>query len=74
MLEIDGIKTLPSATNFLTFTAGERSADLFEFLKQNDIAIRDVGAHPLLAKHLRVSVGSSEQNHYFIETLKRFLA
>ena len=74
MLQIDGVKTLPSATNFLTFTAGERSSDLFEYLKQNDIAIRDVGAHPLLARHLRVSVGSSEQNRCFIDTLKRFLA
>jgi len=74
MLPIEGIKTLPSATNFLTFTAGERSPDLFEYLKQNDIAIRDVGAHPLLAKYLRVSVGSPEQNRYFIDTLKRFLA
>ncbi len=74
MRQIDGIKTLPSATNFLTFTAGERSPGLFEYLKQNDIAIRDVGAHPLLAKHLRVSVGSPEQNRYFLDTLKRFLS
>jgi histidinol-phosphate aminotransferase len=74
MLQIEGIRTLPSATNFLTFTAGDRSPELFEYLKQNDIAIRDVGAHPLLAKHLRVSVGSPEQNRYFIDTLKHFLA
>ena len=74
MRQIDGIKTLPSATNFPTFTAGERSPGLFEYLKQNDIAIRDVGAHPLLAKHLRVSVGSPEQNRYFLDTLKRFLS
>ncbi|OGK06991.1 MAG: hypothetical protein A2W80_19250 [Candidatus Riflebacteria bacterium GWC2_50_8] len=74
MKQIAAIKTLPSATNFLTFSAGERSPELFECLKQNDIAIRDVGAHPLLAKHLRVSVGSAEQNQLFVDTVRRFFA
>jgi histidinol-phosphate aminotransferase len=74
MLQIEGIKTMPSSTNFLTFTAGGRSPELFEHLKQNDIAIRDVGAHPLLAEHLRVSVGSVEQNSFFIDTVRRFFA
>ncbi|PKL44297.1 MAG: aromatic amino acid aminotransferase [Candidatus Riflebacteria bacterium HGW-Riflebacteria-1] len=74
MQQIEAIKTLPSATNFLTFSAGERSPELFECLKQNDIAIRDVGAHPLLAKHLRVSVGSAEQNRLFVDTVRRFFA
>lgn len=72
MLQIDGIKVLASHTNFLTFTAADRSADLFEFLKNREIAIRDVGAHSLLAKHLRVSAGSAEQNAYFVETVKSF--
>lgn len=74
MQKIEAIKTLPSATNFLTFTAGEKSAELFEHLKNSDIAIRDVGAHPLLANHLRVSVGSPEQNQYFIEAVNSFFA
>ncbi len=74
MLKIDTIKTLPSATNFLTFSAGDRSPELFEYFKQNDIAIRDVGAHQLLAKHLRVSVGSVEQNRFFIDTLQSFFS
>jgi histidinol-phosphate aminotransferase len=74
MQQIEAIKVYPSHTNFLTFTAGSRSADLFEFLKQQEIAIRDVGAHPLLRSHLRVSVGSLEQNSYFIDTLKAFFS
>ncbi len=72
MQQIKGLKVYPSSTNFLTFTVGERSAELFNFLKDREIAIRDVGAHPILADHLRVSVGSREQNNYFIETLKGF--
>ena len=72
MLQIEQIKTLPSATNFLTFSAGEQSPALFEHLKQHEIAIRDVGAHPLLAKHLRVSTGSAEQNRLFVDTVRHF--
>ncbi|MDD3148641.1 MAG: aminotransferase class I/II-fold pyridoxal phosphate-dependent enzyme, partial [Candidatus Riflebacteria bacterium] len=67
MSHIDGLKVYPSHTNFVTFSAGERSGDLFEHLKNNDVAIRDVGAHPLLKNCLRVSVGSIEQNRWFIE-------
>jgi histidinol-phosphate aminotransferase len=74
MSHIDGLKVYPSHTNFVTFSAGERSGDLFEHLKNNDVAIRDVGAHPLLKNCLRVSVGSIEQNRWFIEQLKAFLA
>lgn len=74
MQKIDGLQAYPSHTNFVTFTAGERSAALFEHLKNNEIAIRDVGAHRLLKNCLRVSVGSLEQNNYFLEQVKAFLA
>lgn len=74
MSGIDGLKVYPTHTNFVTFSAGERSAALFEHLKNNEIAIRDVGAHRLLKNCLRVSVGSREQNRYFIEQVKTFLA
>ncbi|HPW58691.1 MAG TPA: aminotransferase class I/II-fold pyridoxal phosphate-dependent enzyme [Candidatus Rifleibacterium sp.] len=74
MQGIEGLKSYPSHTNFVTFSAGERSAALFEHLKNNDIAIRDVGAHRLLKNCLRVSVGSLEQNRYFIDQVKAFLA
>lgn len=73
MTRIKALKVYPSHTNFVTFSAGERSAALFEHLKNNEIAIRDVGAHRLLASCLRVSVGSREQNRYFIDQVKAFL-
>ncbi|HNX74187.1 MAG TPA: aminotransferase class I/II-fold pyridoxal phosphate-dependent enzyme [Candidatus Rifleibacterium sp.] len=74
MQEIDGLKVYPTHTNFVTFSAGARSAALFEHLKNNEIAIRDVGAHPLLKNCLRVSVGSLEQNCFFIDQVRAFLA
>ncbi len=73
MSEIEEITVYNSSTNFLTFTVGEKSAQLFEFLKNNEIAIRDVGAHKVLNNHLRVSVGSKEQNDFFVEKIKEFL-
>ena len=72
MCQIKALKVYPSHTNFVTFCANERSAALFEHLQHQDIAIRDVGAHPLLARCLRVSVGSREQNRYFVNTVKSF--
>lgn len=74
MKQITQITVSTSNTNFLTFSAAEKSAELFEYLKEKEIAIRDVGAHPLLARCLRVSVGSREQNDYFVATVKDFFA
>ncbi|GAB4271397.1 MAG: histidinol-phosphate transaminase [Candidatus Rifleibacteriota bacterium] len=73
LVQLEGFKTWETHTNFLTFTIGDRSAELFEYLKAHEIAIRDVGAHPILKNHLRVSIGSAEQNNYFAEIVKEFL-
>jgi histidinol-phosphate aminotransferase len=73
MQQLKGLKTWPTFTNFLTFSIGEKSAELFEHLKQSDIAIRDIGAHPILKNHLRVSIGSAEQNDCFFNAVNDFL-
>ncbi len=66
MREIPGVKVHPSATNFLTFSAGEETATLFEYLQDREIAVRDVGAHRRLKNHLRVTVSCSEDNAAFL--------
>lgn len=71
--QFDNLKTWPTATNFLTFSVGEKAPALFEHLKETDIAIRDVGAHAILKNHLRVSIGSAEQNACFYEAVREFL-
>ncbi len=70
---IDGITVHPSATNFLTFSAGNKTEDLFNFLSQNDIAIRPVWHHPVLAKHVRVTISNSGHNAAFIKNVKKFI-
>jgi histidinol-phosphate aminotransferase len=70
---IDGITVHPSATNFLTFSAGNRTEDLFNFLNQNDIAIRPVWHHPILEKHVRVTISNAGHNAAFIENVDKFI-
>ena len=70
---IGGIIVHPSATNFLTFSAGDETEDLFNFLLDNDIAIRPVWHHPVLAKHVRVTISNAGHNTAFIENVKKFM-
>jgi histidinol-phosphate aminotransferase len=70
---VDGMTVHPSATNFLTFSLGQETAQLFEYLNNHEIAVRAVWAHPVLANTLRVTVGTAEQNMRFIECVKKFV-
>ena len=73
--DINGIIVHPSATNFLTFSYGSKSKDLFNFMGENDIAIRPVWHHPVLKEHLRVSIsGNESENRLFLEKIKEFVS
>jgi len=61
-------------TNFLTFSLGEKSDRFYHFLLDNDISLRPVGAHPILANHLRVTVSDEESNNAFLRALDSFLS
>jgi len=69
---IPSLTVFPSHTNFLTFTLGERTPQLFDYLKDNDIAVRDVGAHPLLRHCLRATLSSEEDNQALYQSISRF--
>ncbi len=70
---LPGITVHPSHTNFLTFTIGERTPQLFEYLKDHDIAVRDVGAHPLLRHCLRATLSCEEDNRALLEAIEEFI-
>jgi histidinol-phosphate aminotransferase len=74
LAHLEGVTVHPSATNFLTFTIGPRSGELFTHLVARGIALREVGAHPVLAGHLRVTVSSPADNRLFLNELKQFLS
>lgn len=70
---IPGLTVHPSHTNFLTFTIGERSGELFEFLKSREIALREVGAHPRLKNCLRATLSCEEDNEAMYQAILEFL-
>lgn len=67
------VTTYPSATNFLIFTIGEKTADLFNYLSDNEVALRAVWGHPLLKDHIRISIGTKDEVEIFKELFERFL-
>lgn len=70
---LPGVTVHPSHTNFLTFSVGEDTPRLFEYLKDQDIALRDVGAHRRLKHHLRATLSCAEDNEAFYTAVKEFL-
>jgi len=70
---LEGLTVYPSATNFLTFTIGEKTQQLFEYLKDNDIAVRDVGAHRRLKNCLRATLSCPEDNEALYRVIRQFL-
>lgn len=70
---IPGLTVYPSSTNFLTLTLGERTPALFSYLKDNDIALRDVGAHPRLHNCLRATLSCKEDNEALITAITAFI-
>lgn len=60
----------PSCTNFILVRLNQ-AKQCHAWLAQQGIAVRHF-AHPLLANHLRITVGSAEQNRYLLNKLVEF--
>ncbi len=56
-----GVRTWPSAANFLIARFGVRARALREALQRRGILVRDRSDHPTLAGTLRIGVGTPEQ-------------
>jgi histidinol-phosphate aminotransferase len=70
---LDEVTVYPSETNFLIFSAGKKTQELFEYLGKNDISVRSMHKLPLLENHLRVTVSTEADNNYFLEKLQEFI-
>ena len=70
----DDITVYPSKTNFLVFSIGKQTKALFNYLSDNDIALRDVGSHPLLRNHIRLTVGLPDENELFLQRVEEYLS
>lgn len=63
-----GIEYLKSETNHIFFKVDRNAKDVFVELQKRGVIIR-----PILENHLRVSIGTMEENKLFIEKLKEVL-
>jgi len=73
MLAQDYITVYPSHTNFLIFTIGDSTPELFNYLSDNDIALRPVWGHPLLKNHIRISIGTQAEVELFMQLFLKFI-
>ncbi|MBI9030453.1 histidinol-phosphate aminotransferase family protein [bacterium] len=73
MLSQDYITVYPSHTNFLIFTIGDSTPELFDYLSDNEVALRPVWGHPLLKNHIRISIGTQEEIEKFMQLFLKFI-
>lgn len=69
-LEQLNLESIPSSANFITFDCKKDSLPVYEALLKEGIIVRPL--HPYnLNQYLRVTIGTTEQNVRFLDTLKR---
>ena len=73
MLSQDYITVYPSHTNFLIFTIGDSTPELFDYLSANDVALRPVWGRPLLKNHIRISIGTQTEVELFMGLFLKFI-
>jgi histidinol-phosphate aminotransferase len=72
--KLPGVRVYTSGANFLLFETLERTPSVvFNALLKNGILIRDVSSYPMLARGLRVSIGTPEENREFLAALMEAL-
>jgi histidinol-phosphate aminotransferase len=63
-----GLTYLPSACNFITFDCGQNAVALDQNLQKRGVLIRPLNPYGL-AQHLRVTIGTFDQNTRFLTSL-----
>lgn len=67
-----GIPYIPSVGNFLTIGFERDAMPIYEALLQEGVIVRPIGVYQL-PEHLRVTVGTPEENERFIQALQKVL-
>lgn len=67
--KIPGIKTFPSQANFILVELGFNSRRMYDKLIDRRILVRDVSSYPGLRNHLRISVGTPEENEILLQNM-----
>jgi histidinol-phosphate aminotransferase len=66
------VETFPSGANFLLFRSPDGPA-VWQGLVQRGVLVRDCSSWPRLTNCLRVTVGTPEENDWFLEALREVL-
>ena len=67
-----GLACLPSETNFLLVDVGRDGALVYDQLLRKGVITRPMGGYGY-PNHLRVTVGTQEENRAFLEALRNVL-
>ena len=67
-LEALGIRTWPSRANFILFEVSDAKGAYLQLLKRG-VRIRDVSSMPGMKQHLRVTIGTPEENDLFLNAI-----
>lgn len=66
---IPGVYPCPSQANFILCRFDQPESEVFDALLADGILVRDVSSYPMLAGHLRISVGTAEENAALVRSL-----
>ncbi len=66
------LECIPSVGNFITVDVGREAGPVFEALLRQGVIVRPVANYGM-PRHLRVSVGTAEENTVFIQALDKVL-
>ena len=70
LASVPGVRALPSDANFFLLELLQASPKaVFDALLRRGVLVRDVTSYPQLARCLRVSIGSPEENEAFLHAL-----
>jgi histidinol-phosphate aminotransferase len=67
-----GLTFIPSVANFISVDVGQSAVPIYEALLKQGVIVRPIGAYGL-PHHLRVTVGTREENRYFLQALDQAL-
>ena len=68
-----GLNYIPSAGNFIALDLQRNGAEVYEQLLREGVIVRPVANYEM-PRHLRITVGTWEENDFFIHALKKVLA
>lgn len=70
--KIDGLTVYPSEANFLLVKFKNSAEQVFNAMLNEKILLRNVSNYPGLGNHLRISIGTHQENQKIVENLNKY--